>query len=512
MGDDRPECVSGDRRLPLETLRRRGAQAATGFASLGLGEDDAIAVMMRNDFPYIEASLGAGPIGAYTVSINWHFKGDEIRYILEDSGAKLLIVHADLLVNCRSDIPEGLPLLVVETPPEIVEAYAIAEADARVPPGRDAWEGWLEAFDPWNEPSKPARGHISYTSGTTGKPKGVRREPLPKANQQNVAGLVEDWFGTCRGMRTVVTGPLYHSVINTYTRGALRAEGTIILEPRFGAEALLAIIERERITHLHLVPTMFVRMLRLPADVRAKYDVSSLQMVIHGAAPCPRSVKQQMIEWWGPIIFEYYGSTEFGMASRSDSEEWLARPGTTGKAWPGRVIEIHDDDGRVLGPGEVGEIYVSLGELANFTYHNQSDQRREIERNGLVTAGDVGYLDEDGYLFLTDRKRDMIISGGVNIYPAEIEAELGNHPKVVDSAVFSIPDDEYGERVIAAIELLSDVTADEDEIITFLRERLANYKIPKKLIFKTRLPRDDAGKIRKREMREPYWSGLERRI
>lgn len=512
MQEEAPTCRSGDRTLTLTQIRQNGARAASGFRAAGLKADDAIAIMLRNDFTYLEASIGAGMTGVYTVSINWHFKGDEVRYILEDCGAKLLVIHADLYRQCVDSIPDSVFVIAVESPPEIVSAYAIRPDDAALPVGVTDWESWRNTFEPLTEGLTSPRGNIGYTSGTTGKPKGVRRNPLEGERQKQVSTLVKEWFNIEPGMRTVITGPLYHSVINTYTMTSLRVDSTIVLSPRFDAEDLLRIIDRERITHLHLVPTMFIRLLKLPEEVRAKYDHSSLQMVVHGAAPCPMEVKRQMIEWWGPIVFEYYGATEFGMASRSDSHEWLAKPGTTGKAWPGRVIEIHDDEGRQLPPDEVGEVYVNLGPLADFTYHNQAGQRADVGRRGLVTAGDAGYLDEDGYLFLTDRKRDMIISGGVNIYPAEIEAEIALHDKIVDSAVFSIPDDEFGETVVAAIELLPDESASEDEIGAFLKERLANYKIPRKIFFKEKLPRDDAGKIRKRELRDPFWQDVDRRI
>lgn len=504
--------ASGDRRIPTTELRRRGAQAATGFESLGLAEDDVMAIMLRNDLAYLEALLGAGLVGAYAVSINWHFKTEEVGYILRDSGAKILVVHADLFAQCRASIPDDVTVIVVATPPEVADAYGV-DADALAPPaGLPEWESWRDEFEPWSGPSRPARGNIIYTSGTTGQPKGVKREALPSDAQKKVGALTEEWFGNRKGMSTIVSGPLYHSVVNTYTRAALRTNGSVVLMPRFEAEELLKAIERHRVTHLHLVPTMFVRLLRLPEEVRNAYDISSLEYVIHGAAPCPPEVKRQMIEWWGPIIHEYYGATEFGMVTRSDSHEWLARPGTTGKAWPGRVVEIHDDEGRKLPPGEVGEIYVSLGMLANFTYQNRDEQRREIERAGLVTAGDMGYLDEDGYLFLTDRKRDMIISGGVNIYPAEVEAAIGDYPKVVDCAVFGVPNEEFGETVAAAIQLVPGETATDQEICAFLRERIAGYKIPRVITFPDRLPRDDAGKIRKREIRAPYWRDAARNI
>ncbi len=503
---------SGDRRIGTKALRHNAAQAATGLEALGVGEGDVIAIMMRNDLAYFEALLGAGLVGAYAVSINWHFKTEEVGFILRDSDAKVLVIHADLFRSCQSSIPEGTTTIVVGTPPEIAGAYKISDSDCPPPEGVLEWETWRAGFEPWDKRSRPARGNITYTSGTTGKPKGVRREALPPEAQKEAGALTELWFGNRPGMKTIVNGPLYHSVVNTYSRATLRSDGSMVLLPRFDPEELLQSIERHKITHLHLVPTMFVRLLRLPESVRQKYDLSSLEYVIHGAAPCPVEVKRQMIEWWGPIIYEYYGATEFGMATRCDSHEWLDRPGTTGQAWPGRIVEIHDDSGNKLPPGEVGEVYVSLGILADFTYHNQDQQRREIERSGLVTAGDMGYLDEDGYLFLTDRKRDMIISGGVNIYPAEVESVICDFPKVADCAVFGIPNEEFGESVAAVVQLVPGGAATDAELQEFLRDRIAGYKIPRRVDFCEALPRDDAGKIRKRDIRAPYWRDATRNI
>jgi long-chain acyl-CoA synthetase len=288
--------------------------------------------------------------------------------------------------------------------------------------------------------------------------------------------------------------------------------GTLVLQPRFDAEELLQLIERHRITHFHIVPIMFVRLLKLPDAVRARYDLSSLRFVIHGAAPCPPDVKRAMIEWWGPVIHEYYGSTETSLVTHCDSAEWLARPGTTGRPMEGIEIRILDAEGRVLPPGATGDIHVRSPRIADFTYHNQDRTRRAMERDGFVTLGDVGYLDEDGYLFLNDRSRDMIISGGVNIYPAEIEAALHTLPGVHDCAVFGIPDPEYGERIAAVIEPRPDARLTADLVVDYLRPRLANYKLPAHIEFRSDLPREDSGKIFKRKLREPFWAAAGRRI
>lgn len=512
MPETGPVCIMGDDRIPLESVIANSKRVASGFAALGVREGDAIAILMRNDVPYLEAVLAASVVGAYAVSINWHFKGDEIRYILEDCGAKVLVVHSDLHAVTRDSVPEGVRVVVAPTPDIIREAYNVPMQDTDLAENVVSWTEWTASLDPWTKPSRRAPGTMTYTSGTTGKPKGVKRKSHDRNGQARMAELIREWFRFRDGMSTIISGPLYHSVIATYTFAALRANATIVLMPRFSEAALLETIEREKITHLHLVPTMFVRLLRLPDDVRMKYDLSSLEMVVHGASPCPIDVKRQIIDWFGPVVYEYYGATEFGMVTRCDSNEWLEKPGTTGRAWPGRRIEILDENGNNLGSGESGEVYVSLGAVADFTYHNHEDERRGIDRGGLISVGDAGYLDEDGYLFLTDRKRDMIISGGVNIYPAEIEAAIASHPDITDSAVFGVPDQEYGEQVLAIIQPAIGRTVDQGELVAFLKERLANYKIPRLFESTNQLPRDDAGKIRKRLLRDPYWEGHERRI
>ena len=276
-------------------------------------------------------------------------------------------------------------------------------------------------------------------------------------------------------------------------------------------EDLLRMIDELKLTHMHVVPTMFVRLLRLPAEVRAKYDVSSLVHVIHGAAPCPPDVKRQMIEWWGPVIYEYYGSTENGIVTVVTSEMALSKHGTVGKPIAGNVIRILDDDGKDLPPGEIGEVYIWRPNRTDFTYNKRDAARKEMEIDGFLTNGDMGWLDADGCLFLADRKNDMVISGGVNIYPAEIEKVLIGCPGVRDCAVFGIPDAEFGESLAAHIEVTDPALAPED-VQAYLREHLAKFKVPRKIVIDEALPREDSGKIFKRKIREPYWAGMPRRI
>jgi long-chain acyl-CoA synthetase len=311
---------------------------------------------------------------------------------------------------------------------------------------------------------------------------------------------------------TVVTGPMYHSAPNAYGLFAARAGGTVILQPRFDPEELLQLIEAHRVTHLHMVPIMFHRLLKLPEEVKRKYDLSSLKFVVHAAAPCPPPTKREMIEWWGPVIEEYYGATEVGIVVSCNSQEWLAHPGTVGRPIPEADVRIIDKDGNDVPQGEVGEV-VSRNRLINdFTYHGDDAKRRDTEKVGLIAPGDIGYFDKDGFLYLCDRAKDMIISGGVNIYPAEIEAELLKMPGVADCAVFGIPDEEYGEAICAVVQPGEGSGLDEAAVKAYLRERVAGYKVPKRVELAADLPREDSGKIFKRKLREPFWAGLERRI
>ena len=322
-------------------------------------------------------------------------------------------------------------------------------------------------------------------------------------------GLAAPDFGK---ITTVVTGPMYHSAPNAYGLTAARLGARVILQPRFEPEGLLAMIERDKVTHLHMVPTMFVRLLKLPDAVKRKYDLSSLQFVVHAAAPCPVHVKEQMIDWWGPVINEYYGGTETGAVVFCTSEEWLAHRGTVGKALPNASVKILSESGEELEKGATGEVVCRLLDTADFTYHGDDDKRARAEKAGLISLGDVGYLDQDGFLYLCDRAKDMVISGGVNIYPAEIEAELHKMPGVADCAIFGIPDEEFGEALCAVVQRQPGATISEQDVIQFLRAHVAGYKVPRRIEFQTDLPREDSGKIFKRKLREPYWAAAGRQI
>lgn len=511
------ELISGKRRLDLAVMQDRAARAASGLASLGIGRGDTVALYLRNDFPFFEASAAAGLLGAYPTPVNWHYTATEAAYLFENSGAKAIVIHADLIASIRAALPAGVPVLVVPTPPELASAYGVSADAAQSPTGFETWNSWLEGFDPLADSGVAAPGTIIYTSGTTGHPKGVRRA-APTPEQAALTALLIGrafgfvGFGPPEEIVTVVTGPMYHSAPNAYGLAAARLGATVILQPRFEAEELLQLIERHRVSHLHMVPIMFNRLLKLPEAVRRRYDLSSLKFVVHAAAPCPAPIKREMIDWWGPVITEYYGSTEVSAVTFCTSEEWLAHPGTVGRPWPESDVRVIDADGKELPQGEIGEVVARTRGITDFTYHGDDQKRRDAEKAGLIAPGDIGYFDKDGFLYLCDRAKDMIISGGVNIYPAEIEAELLKMPGVADCAVFGIPDEEFGEAICAVVQPGDGVELTEAGVKAYLREQMAGYKIPRRVDFSADLPREDSGKIFKRKLREPFWEGLERRI
>jgi long-chain acyl-CoA synthetase len=505
--------VSGARSLSSSDFDERVARAASGFAALGLKPGDCAALLLRNDFAFLEASLAAVRLGAYAVPLNWHFKAEEVAYILADCDARVLVAHADLLAGIADSLPAGVTVLVVPVAAEIRAAYGLPPDFGQVPPGATGWDDWLARQAPWQGAPLPQTASMIYTSGTTGRPKGVRRQPMTADLEARMGDYRARIYGLGPGVRTMVPGPLYHSAPNAIALSATRVASLIALMPRFEPEAFLALVEKHRIEAMFMVPTMFVRLLKLPAAVRSRYDLSSLKFVMHAAAPCPPEVKRAMIDWLGPVIHEFYGSTESGAVTVVDSAEWLARPGTVGRPIEGASIRIYDDGGRPLGPGEVGEVYTRFAFLPEFSYHGLPEKRAEIEREGFITSGDVGFLDEAGYLFLCDRKRDMVISGGVNIYPAEIEAVLVGCPGVKDCAVFGIPDSEFGEQLMAVIEPQPGVPPPPvAEVRAYLTQHLAGYKVPRRIELRADLPREDSGKIFKRRLRDPYWAKVGRAI
>ena len=506
------KIVSGDRILPKPDFDIAVRRAARGFHDAGVKPGDSVALFLRNDFPFLIASHAAIKLGAYAVPINWHFKADELAYVLGDCGARVLVIHADLWPQVAAGIPADILALVAPTPPEVAVAYGIAPAACAMPADMTSWADWLARHEPWDPPARPATTSMIYTSGTTGRPKAVRRTPVTDENRGSFQALRDRVYGISAGMVAGMPGPLYHSAPNSFGLRASGMDATLVLQPKFEAEGLLSLIETHRITHMFVVPTMFVRLLKLPIVVREKYDLSSLQFIIHAAAPCPADVKRAMAAWWGPIVHEYYGSTESGPVTFATPEDVARKPGSVGRAVDGCTIRIVDDDGRDVPAGVPGEIYSRIAYYPDFTYHNQPAKRAEVDRDGLVTSGDVGYLDDEGYLFICDRKRDMVISGGVNIYPAEIEAVITGMSGVKDCAVFGVPDVEFGESLLAIVEPFEGVALDPLAVRAYAAEHLAGYKVPKRIEIGRDLPREDSGKIFKRRLRDPYWSGAGRTI
>ena len=506
--------TAGERFRSWADIQANAARAAGGLTALGVGEDDSVALMLRNDFATFELNMAAGQIGAYAVPINWHFTPEEAGYILGDCAAKVLVAHADLLAQIAPGIPAGVKVLVVPVPAEIGDAYSLPPDRRQAPVGLQIWDDFVAASEPNTQPPKLSRGSMIYTSGTTGRPKGVRRRP--STPEMQLAGMVEvgRYWGLTVDPSIVVmmNGPMYHSAPAAYAMSAARLGLNIVLQPRFEAEDMLRLIARHKVSHMHIVPTMFVRLLRLPDEAKKRYDLSSLRWITHGAAPCAPAVKRQMIDWWGPVINEYYGATETGIVVWHNSEQALGKPGTVGKVVAGAIMRIVDEQGRDVKQGEVGEIFLRGPNASEFTYNNDDAKRREIALGELVTVGDVGYQDADGYLFLCDRKRDMIISGGVNIYPAEIESALIQMPGVRDCAVFGIPDEEFGEQICAHVEPLAGVAIDAIAVRAYLGQHVARYKVPKVVEFSSALPREDSGKIFKRKLRAPYWEKAGRSI
>jgi long-chain acyl-CoA synthetase len=378
---------------------------------------------------------------------------------------------------------------------------------------RRTLDDWLCEFEPDTDATPSSGLGVIYTSGTTGKPKGVVRQPVSVGQLERIAVAVLDRFGIGPGTRTLVPAPLYHAAPNTAAVTPFRVMADITIMPRFVAQEFLRLVTEQRIEHCQMVPTMFIRLLELPEPERAQYDLSSLRIITHTAAPCPQHVKRAMIDWFGPIIPEYYGSSEVGAITWCDSHEWLDHPGTVGKPIFGAAVRVLAPDHTDHAVGESGSVFVKPAEFwPDFTYLGDEAKRAGMEIDGYVTLGDIGYLDGDGYLYLNDRASDMVVSGGVNIYPAEIEATIAAIPGVFDVAVFGIPDDEFGEALAAHIDVdpRSGLTAEHFRSI--VRSQLASFKVPRTIVFDDNLPRDESGKLFKRQLREKYWEGTGRRI
>jgi long-chain acyl-CoA synthetase len=500
----------GERFTSYPDLFGRALRATRGLHELGIGAGDRIALLLRNSIEFLEASIATVPLGASAVPINWHWRGDEIAHVLLDSGAKALVVHADLWPAIAPSVPDGLAVIVVPVGGD--GASLDAGVAATLPTGALVWPDWLAGNEPWAEPPQGAPVSIIYTSGTTGRPKGVVRTPATDEQREATQAMLGEIFQLAPGERTVIPAPMYHTAPNVYALSAAIRGMDMTIMTGFDAEEFLRIVAQRRVTVVQMVPTMFVRMLALPESVRSRYDLSSLRWIVHAAAPCPPDVKRAMIEWLGPIVVEYYGGTETGPVVFCTSEEWLVHPGTVGRPLERAVVKVLDAVGSELPTGESGEVFMWLDVWPDFTYEGDDAKRRAVERDGLISCGDIGYLDADGYLYLNDRASDMVISGGVNIYPAEIEACLLSLDGVRDCAVFGIPDEEFGEALAAHVELHDGAQLTAEDVRGHVRTRLAGYKTPRVVEFSDALPREDSGKIFKRRLREAYWSGRERAI
>jgi long-chain acyl-CoA synthetase len=505
-----PVVRIGARSISHTTLSQRAAVAATGLARAGVAHGDRIAIGLRNDPEFLMLSTAAGLLGAVPVPINWHWRNEELRHVLGDSDARLAFAHSNFCAELERVLPTSVPLIEVPLPEEQLRAYG----DAPVTGNHPLLDDWLNCLHAYSEPTQNPPLSLIYTSGTTGLPKGVLREPLPPEQARRVATTTLAAMGLGPGMSSIITAPMYHSAPNTQAVLALFLGIDLTIMPRFDPEDFLRLVSEQRISHAQMVPTMFVRLLALRDQLDGRYDSSSLEAIVHAAAPCPIHVKKQMIDWFGPVVREYYGGTELGIAAACDSEQWLAHEGTVGKPIPGADIRILDaENGNTLSAGGIGQVFVRPPDFVpGFTYLGRPEQRTEVEREGYLSLGDLGFLDGDGYLYLCDRARDIVISGGVNIYPAEIEACLLEFDGVRDAAVFGIPDEEFGEALAAHVEAEEGAAITEDSIRQHVRSRLAGYKVPRVIVFDDHLPREDTGKIFKRRIRDQYWRQAGRAI
>jgi long-chain acyl-CoA synthetase len=480
---------------------------AHALREVGMRQGDVVAALLPNCREYLALALATHQIGLYLVPINWHLAVPEIEYILCDSRAKTFIAHARHASTAL---------------------MALASSSHR--PDHKVSIGAIDGFTDYREwisqrPDRLPGGRIggallNYTSGTTGKPKGVYRRLSQDIPPERV------FAATVRMAREVcgiependnvhcLCSPLYHTAPMLWSLAALTLGHVVLMMDKWEPQRMLELIEKYRVTTTHMVPTQFTRLLKVPADVRARYDVSSLRHVVHAAAPCPPAVKHAMLDWWGPKLHEYYGATEGGGTYVSPAD-WMRFPGTVGKSTPGMEVRILDESEAVLPAGAVGNVYMRRTPDFDFEYKGDPEKTRRARHGDFFTVGDVGYLNDEGYLFLCDRKIDMIVSGGANIYPAEIESALILHPSVADCAVFGVPNDEWGEEVRAVVQPAVGVQTGEEltvELMRFLGERIARMKMPRVIDYVSQLPRDANGKLYKRRLRDAYWDGHQRRI
>jgi fatty-acyl-CoA synthase len=496
----KPAVIMSDtgEQLTYAELDERSVRLARVLHDAGLRPGDDVALLAENTPRTFEVFWAAIRSGLYITAVNRHLNPAEIAYILADCGAKALVVSQRMGAIATD--------LAAETP-----GIAVRLAFGGAVDGHQDYEAALAAVSAEPLPDQPRGRDMLYSSGTTGRPKGIKA-PLSDVQVDEAPDPLLAVFGPVYGLAAdtvyLSPAPLYHSAPLRFGGMVHSVGGTVVVMPRFDAAAALAAIERYRVTHSQWVPTMFVRMLKLPEERRTAHDLSSHRVAVHAAAPCPVEVKQQMIDWWGPILHEYYGATEAVGLTLIDSPAWLRKPGSVGTALLG-VLRICDDAGDEIPQGDVGLVYFER-EALPFAYHNDPEKTRQAQNPkhpNWGTTGDVGYVDEDGFLFLTDRKAFMIISGGVNIYPQEIEDALTLHPSVLDLAVIGLPDEEMGEQVKAVVQPAPGVTAGpelERELTDFLRARIAHYKVPRSIDFVSELPRTETGKLQKHKLRAAY--------
>ena len=485
-------------------LGDRSARLANLLHAQGLRTGDTIAVFMENHSRYIEVLWAALRAGLYVTPVNRYFGADEAAYVVDDCDARVLVTSPTLA--------EVATALLEKTPK--VELPLMVDSAAE---GFDSYGEAIAAHSAERPENEPLGDFLLYSSGTTGRPKGIRFPLSGRLASEGNAMLQEHWIEPYDFTPEAVflcTAPLYHSMpgwacILTQSVGA-----TAVVMDRFEPRRTLAAMEARGVTHGYFVPTMFVRFLKLPDEDRARHDLGSLKVAMHSAAPVSADVKRRIIDWWGPCLVETYGGTECSGACYIDSHEWLTHPGSVGRCDSAHVLHIVGEDGEEVPPGEVGVIYFEGP--SSFEYHKDAEKTRNaFNDKGWQTLGDMGYLDADGYLYLTDRKDFMIVSGGVNIYPQEVEDMLLKHPAVIDAAVFGIPNPDFGEEVKAVVQPAEGVetgTALERELIDYCRDNLAHYKCPRSVEFDAELPRLPTGKLYKRKLRDPYWEGHSTRI
>jgi len=487
------------RTLSYGELDEHSARLASALRGLGLRPGDVIAVLSDNTAEVFEIYWAALRSGLYVTPVNRHLTSSEISHILTDSGAQVLFASAAL---------DALASSAADEVPDLHRRYAFGGTIS----GFDAYRELYEAADRISLDDQPRGAEMLYSSGTTGHPKGIKLA-LPAVSVDEpgadlIAMMLRHVFAVTSADVYLSPAPIYHAAPLKWSAAVHAIGGTVVMMEKFDPAAALAAIERYRVTVTQMVPTMFVRLLQLPTEQRTGYDVSSLRLAVHAGAPCPPDVKDAMIGWWGPIFTEYYGATESHGTTVMSSAEWKTKRGSVGRAVLG-VAHICDDDGNELPAGQVGLVYFERDQ-PSFSYHNDPDKTagsRHPAHQNWATVGDMGYLDEDGYLYLTDRKSFMIISGGVNIYPQEVENVLALHPKIFDAAVIGVPDAEMGEQVKAVVQLRDGVSPSPElaaEIIAYVRDRLAHFKAPRSVDFIDQLPRSETGKLVKRILKARY--------